>query len=354
MNSPKKILIVSPAWIGDIVIAQSLFKYIKQRNSETIIDILAPAYSHELYSIMPEINEIFVMPLGHSQFQLRKRWQIGKSLRIKKYCQAIILPNSWKSAIIPFVAHIPLRTGWLGEMRFGLLNDWRILNKKIYSMMVQRFLMLGATKTLAKTNKNLDWQSFQPRLEIKKNHENIKFRNLFLVEEKPLLILCPGAAYGPAKCWPAEYFAEIANYKKPKDWQIVLLGSESDKSTGVKIQELTKNACIDLIGKTSLIEAINVLSSATLVISNDSGLMHLTAALNRPLIALYGSSSPEFTPPLSTKAKLLYLKLSCSPCFERKCPLVHLNCLKELTPKIVLKTIDDLINNKNLFTDTKA
>lgn len=352
MNNSKKILIVSPGWIGDVVIAQSLFKYIKYRDTETIIDILAPAWSHELYSTMPEINEIFVMPLGHSQFQLKKRWQIGKSLRNKKYYQAIILPNSWKSAIIPFAACIPVRTGWLGEMRFGLLNDWRILNKKMYPMMVQRFLMLGVTKTVA--NKNLDWQSFQPRLEIKKNHENIKLKNLFLIEEKPLLILCPGAAYGPAKCWPAEYFAEIANYKKSKNWQIVLLGSQSDKSMGVKIQKLTKNACIDLIGKTSLIEALNILSSATLVISNDSGLMHLTAALNRPLIALYGSSSPEFTPPLSVKAKIIYLKLSCSPCFERKCPLVHLNCLKELTPKIVLKTVDDLINNKKLFTDAKA
>lgn len=349
MSGSKKILIISPTWIGDIIIAQSLFKYLKCQDSETIIDILAPVWSHELYSIMPEINEIFAMPFGHSQFHLKKRWQLGKSLRTGKYHQAIILPNSWKSAVIPFAARIPVRTGWLGEMRFGLLNDWRILNKKKYPMMVQRFLMLGNTKTLA--NKNLDWQSFQPSLVPSCNHKNT-IKNLN--EEKSLLILCPGAAYGPAKRWPSEYFAEIANYKKSKDWQIVLLGSQSDKSMGLQIQKLTKNACIDLIGKTSLLEALNVLASATLVISNDSGLMHLTAALDRPLIALYGSSSPEFTPPLSVKAKIVYLKLSCSPCFERKCPLVHLNCLKELTPKIVLNIIDDLMNNKKLLADTKT
>ncbi|OIZ94434.1 hypothetical protein A1D18_06250 [Candidatus Rickettsiella isopodorum] len=353
MNDPKKILITSPAWIGDIVIVQSLLKYIKHQNSETIIDVLAPAWSRELYSVMPEINEIFTMPLGHSQFQLKKRWQLGKGLRNKKYQQAIILPNSWKSAIIPFAARIPIRTGWVGEMRFGLLNDWRILNKKKYPMMVQRFLMLGNTKSLA--NKTLDWQTFQPHLEINPNYERAKLKNLFQIEEKkPLLILCPGAAYGPAKCWPAEYFAEVANHKKSKAWQIVLLGSKSDEPMGHRIQKLTKNACINLIGKTSLVEALNVLSFAALVISNDSGLMHLTAALGQPLIAIYGSSSPEFTPPLSLKAKIIYLKLSCSPCFERECPLIHFNCLKQLTPEIVLKAIDDLINNEKLFTDTKT
>jgi lipopolysaccharide heptosyltransferase II len=350
MNDPKKILIISPAWIGDIVIAQSLFKYIKHRNLETTIDVLAPAWSHELYSVMPEINEIFTMPFGHSQLQLRKRWKLGMELRIKQYQQAIILPNSWKSGIIPFAAHIPIRTGWLGEMRFGLLNDWRILNKKILPMMVQRFLALGNTKAL--TNKNLDWQVFQPHLEINHNHKNTKIKSL--IEEKSLLILCPGAAYGPAKCWPAEYFAEIANYKKSKDWQVILLGSKADESMGHTIQKLTKNACINLIGKTSLLDALNILSFATLVISNDSGLMHLTAALDRPLIALYGSSSPEFTPPLSVKAKIIYLKLSCSPCFERQCPLMHFKCLKQLTPQIVLNAINDLINNENLFTDTKT
>lgn len=352
MNSSKKILIISPAWIGDIVIAQSLLKYIKHGNSETIIDMLAPAWSHELYSVMPEINEIFTMPLDRSQFQLKKRWQLGKGLRNKKYQQAIILPNSWKSAIIPLAAGIPIRTGWLGEMRFGLLNDWRILNKKIYPMMVQRFLALGNTKTLAK--KALDWQAFQPHLEINHKQKSKEFKSLFLIEKKPLLILCPGAAYGPAKCWPAEYFAEIANSKKFSAWQIILLGSKSDESMGTKILRLTKNACINLIGKTSLLEALNVLSFATLVISNDSGLMHLTAALRRPLIALYGSSSPEFTPPLSVKAKIIYLKLSCSPCFKRQCPLVHFECLKKLTPQIVLNAIDDLIINGELFTNTET
>lgn len=351
MNISKKILVISPAWIGDIIMAQSLFKYLKYRDSKTIIDVLAPGWSQELYSCMPEISELFVMPLGHSQFQLKKRWQLGKELRKKKYNQAIILPNSWKSSIIPFAAHIPIRTGWLGEMRFGLLNDWRILNKKKFPMMIQRFIALGDSKFFIKSN--LDWSNFKPHLSIKSKSKNMKDKLLLLIKKKPFLIVCPGAAYGPAKCWPTEYFAEIINYKKSKNWSIVLLGASSDISMGLEIQKLTQNVCINLIGKTSLIEAITILSFATLVISNDSGLMHIAAALDRPLIAIYGSSNPKFTPPLSEKAKIIYLNLNCSPCFKRKCPLTHLNCLTQLTPQIVLSAINDL-KNKKLFTNAKT
>jgi len=343
MNSPKKILIISPVWIGDIVIAQSLFKYKKQLYPQIVIDVIAPSWSHELLSAMPEINEIFDMPIGHGQFQLKRRWQLGKLLRRKNYQQAIILPNSWKSALIPLAARIPIRTGWLGEMRFGLLNDWRILNKKKYPMMVQRFLTLGSVKAVVK--KPISWQAYRPHLEINPElrDTNLKSLSIAISSQKPLLILCPGAAFGPAKRWPIEYFAKIANSKKSEGWEIILLGAKSDNDIGYSIQKLTKNACIDLIGKTSLLQAIYLLSMATLVICNDSGLMHLSAALRRPLIALYGSSSPEFTPPLSEYTKILYLKLSCSPCFKRKCPLVHFNCLKQLKPNLVLTAIDELV-----------
>lgn len=343
MNRSKKILIISPAWIGDIILAQSLFKYLKHRNSKTIIDVLAPSWSQELYSCMPEMNHFFVMPLGHAQFQFIKRWQLGKELREKKYDQAIILPNSWKSAIIPLAAHIPVRTGWLGEMRVQLLNDWRVLNKKTYPMMVQRFIALGDAQSFIKNK--VDWFNFKPHLTIPSEHKHLKDKKLSSMTNKPYLIVCPGAAYGPAKRWPTNYFADIINSKKSNDGSIVLLGATADIPIGIEIQKLTKNACINLIGKTSLMEAIALLSFATLVISNDSGLMHIAAALDRPLIAIYGSTNPKFTPPLSERAKIVYLNLHCSPCFKRKCPFTHLNCLKQLTPQMVLKTIDDLTKN---------
>jgi heptosyltransferase II len=347
---PKKILIISAAWIGDIIIAQALFKYIKQQAPKVSIDIIAPYWSHGLISTMPEINDILDMPLGRSQFQLKKRWQIGRSLRKKGYQLAIVLPNSWKSAIIPFAARIPLRTGWLGEMRFGLLNNWKTLDKKIFPLMVQRFLALGS---LPISDKIVPWESYKPLLQVNHKQQKHTLKTLSLnFSERPLLILCPGAAFGPAKRWPAEYFAEIANSQHKGGWQICLLGAKNDQATAQSIQELTKNICIDLTGKTSLAQAIDILSLASLVISNDSGLMHCTAALERPLIVLYGSSSPEFTPPLTNNKRILTLNLSCSPCFQRECPLVHFNCLKQLKPSQVLVAINELTSS--LLPNTKT
>jgi heptosyltransferase II len=338
----KKILIIGPAWIGDIVIAQALFKYLKQQDLASIIDILAPSWAHGLLSLMPEINEIMDMPLGHKQLQLKWRWQLGKSLRTKGYQQAIVLPNSWKSAIIPFAARIPLRRGWLGELRFGLLNDWQSLDKKKLPLMVQRFLALGASPI--SRQEVIPWENYAPHLAIGHKQINKILRELSLAFlEKPLLILCPGAAFGPAKRWPAEYFAEIAKYKQAAGWQVCLLGSRSDQAIAYSIQKLVNHSCLDLIGKTSLIQAMPILALATLVISNDSGLMHCAAALGKPLIVLYGSSSPEFTPPLSDNKRILSLHLSCSPCFQRKCPLVHFNCLKQLKPSKVLSAIHELL-----------
>lgn len=344
-SNPKKILIISPAWVGDIIIAQSLFKYLKRCCFASTIDIIAPRWSHELLASMPEINAVLDMPLGHAQFQLKQRWRLGKALRKNAYQHAIILPNSWKSAIIPFAARIPLRSGWLGEHRFGLLNDWKSLNKKKLPFMVQRFLALGSSPI---SNQTISWHSYQPSLVIDTEQRKRTLNELSLeLSDKPLLILCPGATFGPTKCWPAEYFAEIAKQKQIEGWHVCLLGSQQDRAAAHLIQKLTAHTCLDLIGKTSLIQAVHILSCATLVISNDSGLMHCAAALQRPLIALYGSSSPDFTPPLTNKKRILSLKLSCSPCFKRECPLVHFNCLKQLKPKQVLLAIEELMTSNS-------
>lgn len=342
-HNPKKILIISPAWVGDIVIAQALFKYLKRECPEKTLDIIAPKWTHGLLSAMPEINKIMDMPIGHSQIELKQRWQIGKALRNKSYDQAIVLPNSWKSALIPFAARIPLRTGWRGELRFGLLNDWQVLNKKKLPLMVQRFLALGVTSGI--TGERIDWEPYMPRLQTNAIQIKQTLAHLSLsLSNKSLLVLCPGAAYGPAKRWPTEYFAEVANSKHKEGWQICLLGSKNDQPIAESIKKLTQNTCIDLMGKTSLKQALDILSLATVVITNDSGLMHCAAALNRPLIALYGSSSPAFTPPLTAQKRVLSLNLSCSPCFQRECPLLHFNCLKQLKPKQVLDALHDLIN----------
>ena len=343
-----KILILGPAWVGDMVMAQALFKAIKSQNPVASLDVLAPQWTLGLLARMPEIDQAIAFPLEHGELALKKRYQFAKSLRNQQYGQAIVLPNTFKSALIPFWAHIPIRTGWRGEMRYGLLNDIRHLNKEKFPRMVERFIALAYPKNTAIPAS----EKFQPRLSINTQTatETLTQFKIDLLK-KPILVLCPGAEYGEAKQWPAHHFSQLAKEKIKENWQVFILGSHKDKTIAqeilIPLNEQEKEACFDFTGKTNLGEAIDLLSLATVVISNDSGLMHLAAALDKPLVALYGSSSAEFTPPLTNKAKLLSLHLACSPCFQRTCPLGHLDCLKKLSPDLVLKTINALLTNSS-------
>ena len=334
MNNNQKILIIGPAWIGDMVMAQTLFKLLKQRLPNIIIHVLAPAWTCPLLQRMPEIDQIISAPFKHGELSLGKRYKLAKSLRDENYTQAIVLPNSFKSALIPYWAKIPRRTGWRGEMRYGLLNDIRILDKTKLPLMIQRFVALGVDKAEPLPEK-ISW----PELQI----QHIDPPPDYKLEDK-ILALCPGAEYGPAKRWPAKHFATVAKAKLAEGWQIWIFGGNKDQAIASEIQQLIDDAGIDLTGKTSLLQAIDLLALATVVVSNDTGLMHIAAALQRPLIVIYGSSSPQFTPPLSNNVTILSLNLSCSPCFKRICPQQHCRCLQDLKPEMVLSGLKHIIS----------
>lgn len=332
-----KLLIVGPAWVGDMVMAQSLFKLCKQLNPQMLIDVLAPDVTRPLLSRMPEINKAIALPLKHGEFNLAERYRVGTALRQEGYHQVIVLANSWKSALIPFFARIPQRTGWRGEMRWGLLNDVRYLDKQKLPLMIERFMALGLPAKAA-----LPAMYPKPQLKVSAADLAMTVEKLRLEPQaKPVLALCPGAEYGPAKRWPAAYFAELANAKLAEGWQVWLMGGPKDQTVTQEIQQATANHCIDLAGKTRLTEALDLLSLAQVVVSNDSGLMHIAAALQRPLVVVYGSTDPRFTPPLSEQVKILSLNLPCSPCFKRECPLGHLDCLNKLTSQQVLAAIQE-------------
>lgn len=332
-----KILIVGPSWVGDMVMAQCLFKLIKTIHPNAVIDVLAPAWSLPLLQRMPEVSEAIIMPLGHGVWDLKTRYQLGKSLRSKQYTEAFLLPNSFKSALIPFFANIKKRTGWRGEMRYILLNDLRILDKKRYPLMIERFMALALPK-----NAELPAEYPIPALKISEETQEKALKKYGLSKDKPILALCPGAEFGAAKRWPPEYYAEIAREKLKAGWQVWLFGSKNDISVTEQIRELTDGQSINLAGKTQLEEAIDLLELASMVVSNDSGLMHIASALQKPLIAVYGPTSTGFTPPLSKMAKTLSLSLECQPCFERTCPLKHERCMRELTPRMVLDAMTGL------------
>ena len=333
------VLIIAPSWVGDMVMAQSLFKVLKAQDSERAIDVLAPGWTRVLLERMPEVREAIDMPLGHGELKLLTRRRLGIGLRAGHYQQVIVLPNSLKSALVPYWARIPLRTGYVGEMRQWLLNDCRRLDKQHLVMTVQRFVALALAD-----GANLPDPLPAPALVTDHENGHAALQRLDLdPDRKPVLALCPGAEFGAAKKWPEAYYAAVAQEWLSQGWQVWLFGSVNDESVCDSINAQAHGRCENLAGRTRLEDAIDLLAMASFVVSNDSGLMHIAAALQRPMVAVYGSSDPGFTPPLSETARVERLGLDCSPCFQRECPLGHLNCLNELQPARILAAMEEVM-----------
>ena len=301
---------------------------------------------------MPEVRRGIVMPVGHGSLQLKDRYQLGLSLRQEQYTRSITLPNSLKSALVPLFSKIPLRTGWRGEMRYGLLNDLRMLDKKAIPLMVERFTALAFDESNPAAQGGTILKDIpKPKLVIDNSNINPLLTKHGLDQSTPILVLCPGAEFGSSKRWPDTYYASIAAEKIQAGWQVWIFGSENDYAVAERIRdqlaESDQPQCQLLAGKTALSEAVDLMSLADAVVSNDSGLMHIAAALNLPLVVVYGSTSPSFTPPLSDSVKILSASIHCSPCFERECPKLGIEkdqCMKELAPGHVIAAIDELLS----------
>ncbi|MCH9698636.1 MAG: lipopolysaccharide heptosyltransferase II [Gammaproteobacteria bacterium] len=334
----QKILVVGPAWVGDMVMAQSLFAVLKQQHLNCQIDVIAPPWSLSVAAFMPQVSQLIELNIAHGQFAGRTRYQMGFRLKSEGYTQAIVLPNSWKSALVPFFAKIPKRTGYIGEFRKGLLNDARKLDKHRLHRTVDRFVALANARF-----DQLLPEIIPPALRID-DSRHLQLREQFKLNQSgsAILALCPGAEYGSSKQWPEAHYAALARHYLDKGWQIWLFGSGKDQQVCHAINQLTLSECTDLSGRTRLSEAVELLSMATHVVSNDSGLMHIAAALNKPLVALYGSSDPSMTPPLGDHAEILSLTLDCAPCFQRECQYQHRNCMELMHPQMVVERLDSL------------
>ena len=314
-----RFLVVAPNWIGDALMAQPLLARLREKLPQARLDVLAPAWVAPVVRRMPEVSGVIETGFAHGKLALRERWKLGRTLKALGYAQAIVLPNTWKSALVPFFAEIPIRSGYVGESRYGLLS--LLYKAREREPMAVHYARLA------------EQPGADPKLPLPEARLTVDGQAVQRTRERFGLaggyaVFCPGAEYGPAKRWP--YFKELAQrFELP----VVLVGSAKEREACAAINGR------NLAGETTLDEAIELIAGAQQVVANDSGLMHIAAALDRPQVALFGSSSPKHTPPLSGKARVLWLGIECSPCYARECPLGHFRCMKELTVEQVLEKI---------------
>ncbi|MBU3068981.1 lipopolysaccharide heptosyltransferase II [Aestuariicella sp. G3-2] len=303
----KRILIIGPSWVGDMLMSQSLYRQLKAQNPECEIDVLAPDWCRAVIERMPEVANSIAMPVGHGSLQLGVRKRLAAVLEKRGYDQAIVLPNSLKSALVPWLANIPLRTGWLGEMRYVLLNDPRKLDKNAFPRMVERYVALAGPGV--RRAEDLP-EILPPQLRVSAADQQSAMAEFALPEER-LIGICPGAEFGPAKRWPDYHYAALASRLIEDGWQVACFGSAKDAEVEAEIKSqlprVQQDSFHGLAGRTSLPQVIDLLAACDAVVTNDSGLMHVAAAVNTPLVALYGPTSPDFTPPLSDRAEIIRL-----------------------------------------------
>jgi heptosyltransferase-2 len=332
VNDGPKFLVIGPSWVGDMVLAQTLYKLLRARYERATIDVIAPAWSVPLLERMPEVSRGIELAVGHGELALGKRIGLGRRLAGERYDRAIVLPRSLKSALVPLAARIPVRTGYLGERRYGLINDVRSFDPQRLDQTIKRFAALGVER-----GEPLPEELPAPALSSRPETFAALAARLGLEGDAPAVALMPGAEYGPAKRWPVERFAALAARLAGAGLRVWVLGSAKERELGDAIERADERGVIrNLCGETRLEEVVDVLAASATAVTNDSGLMHVAAGVGTHVVAIYGSSSPDFTPPMTPTKTIVRIGIECSPCFERSCPLGHLRCLRDIDVDTVL------------------
>ena len=354
MAGPRS-LVIAPQWIGDAVMTEPLMARLHARGER--ITVAALPWVAPVYRAMTAVADVVELPFRHRALQWAERRAMARNWR-GCFDRAYVCPNSLKSALLPWLAGIPVRVGYWGEWRLGVLTH-RLANppRDHRPPMVQWYANLatlalpaaGVARSSGSTDSTAD-RALRPRLLVSTDRQHVALQALGL-QPHGHVVMAPGAEFGPAKRWPASHFAELAT-ALPND--VVLLGSAKEHAVCDEIvtralPRKRQGRLLNLAGQTSLEEAFALIASAHRMVSNDSGLMHVAAALDVPQVAVFGSSSPEHTPPLSSRARVLWLKwdpqyqpaLDCAPCFQRECPLGHLRCLHDIAPQRVMQALSE-------------
>lgn len=342
---PSRILIISPNWIGDAIMAQPLLQILKGRYPDVQIDVLAPAWAAPVWLAMPEVNQVHESDFRHGKLQLKERWAMAGFLKTLAYDQAYVLPNTLKFALIPWLAKIPQRIGYLGETRYGLLNVIHHDDKRYPRPMMAFYAALADKPSQDITGR---FESLHPRLHVDAKSIGKVKDALGLEKDKRIIAFAPGAEFGSAKRWPVSHFSILAELiiQRYPETQIVLLGSSRDREVCEAIHTNVP-ATVNLAGKTSLADAIALIAGVDIMVTNDSGLMHVASAFDLPVVALYGSTDYRHTPPFSRQSYIMSLDLECAPCQKRECPLGHHKCMEDLLPQMIFNTVEKIIEKKD-------
>ena len=332
-------LVVAPQWIGDAVMAEPMLAALAARGER--LAVAALPWVAPVLRAMPQVDEVITLPFAHGRLDWTGRRAQARLMK-GHFDVAYVLPNSLKSALVPWLAGIPRRVGYQGEGRIGLLSE-RLPNPVGKPPMVGFYgALVGGVAASARPHLQVDAQAVQAQLEMHR------------LAAQRYWVFAPGAEYGAAKRWPTAHYAALARTLFERDGlPILLLGSQREADICEAIATEAPGACRVLAGQTSLDAAMALIGAARGVVSNDSGLMHVAAAFGLPQAAVFGSTSPQHTPPLNARARVLWLKtmrghavLDCQPCFERECRYGHLRCLTEIEPSAVLHALDDASNQR--------
>jgi heptosyltransferase-2 len=342
MNGQPRTLVISPNWIGDAVMAQPLLALLKQQHPERAIDVLAPPAVAPVWRAVPEVDTVLETPFRHRALQLRERWNYAQELRRRGYADAYVLPNTLKYALIPWLARIPRRVGYKGEMRYGLVNVMHHDDRPPRPM-VPFYAALAQDPALP-AGAGVP----RPALRVASEQVAAVCARHGVDEGRPLVVFAPGAEFGAAKRWPPRHFAALAQAIVEADprAQVALLGSPNDRGTCGEVLAGAGAAAphmLNLAGATKLDEAVALIARASAVVSNDSGLLHIASGLNRPVVALYGPTDPDHAPPFSDLARSMSLRLECSPCRQRECPLGHHNCMEQMEAGMVWRELRPML-----------
>ena len=335
-DSPRRVLVIGPSWIGDMVMAQSLFMLLRARLPNAHIDVLAPSITANLLERMPEVDTAVRMEIGHREIALGARRRTARELAERGYDQAIVLQRSIKAALVPWLAGISQRTGYLGEMRYGLINDVRQLDQSRYPRKVEHYALLG----VAADGDPLP-ELKHPELRVDESRRAALIDEFDLDTRRPAIGFAPGAAYGGAKQWPATHFARLAAELDRRGIATWIFGSAADRQLAADLTAAAPNHGLNLCERTSLVDIADIASLTDAFVGNDTGVMHLAAAAAPRVLAIYGSTHPDYAPPLAPAEARFWLDLACAPCRERQCPLGHNACMRDIPVADVLRACLD-------------